>query len=119
MVGQRVPRHPGRALVVMGDAGRGREVERWVAELSGADVTRVRDLRTAWSLCGSSRWSVVLADAGLHDGPGLALLSRVRTDLPATPTVLFTEDAGHLDDTEVGASFRYAAPVGSATLFGV
>lgn len=23
------------------------------------------------------------------------------------------------DDTEVGASFRYAAPVGSATLFGV
>jgi hypothetical protein len=113
MVAHKTRRHPGRALVVMGDPERGRQVERWVAELTGADVTRVRDLRTGWSLCGSSRWSVVVVAAGLHDGPGLALLSRVRTDLPGTPTVLFTEDAGHLDDTEVGAFVSLILPLGA------
>ncbi len=83
--------HPGRVLLAVGDRDLAAQLSDWLTEATGCDVTGVRDLRNGWSLCHGGPWRLVLTASRLREGPGLALLSRIKTLTPDVPTVLLTE----------------------------
>lgn len=97
MAGEREQgRHPGRALVVLGERDEARALGAALVECLDLDVTAVRDVgiaRTLLAAHSTGRWRLAIAARDVHGGSGLTVLREARERAPDTVTVLVSSTA--------------------------